>query len=318
MKKVVYSLSLINKKHQGGLFMSKVGFIGLGIMGKPMVLNLLKAGIETTVYDINPAVVDALKEAGAKGADSPKELASGNDVIITMVPNAKIVGILLEGPDGILAGVKPGTVIVDMSSVSPVDSKHFAELAKSKQCPFLDSPVSGGEPGAIHATLAFMVGGDEAVVEQIRDVYEAMGTSITVVGPNGSGSVAKLANQIMVNLNIAAVSEALILAQKAGADPKKVYEAVRGGLAGSTVLDAKAPMMFNRNFKPGGTLAINLKDITNVMDTAKSLEVPLILTSQLQQIMLSLKSDGHIMDDHSGIVQFYEKISGVEVKTPQK
>jgi len=298
--------------------MSKVGFVGLGIMGKPMVLNLLKAGIETTVYDINPAAVDALKEAGAKGAVSPKELAGGNDVIITMVPNAKIVGILLEGPEGILAGVKPGTVIVDMSSVSPVDSKHFAELAKSKQCPFLDSPVSGGEPGAINATLAFMVGGDEAVVEQIRDVYEAMGTSITVVGPNGSGSVAKLANQIMVNLNIAAVSEALILAQKAGADPKKVYEAVRGGLAGSTVLDAKAPMMFNRNFKPGGTLAINLKDITNVMDTAKSLEVPLILTSQLQQIMLSLKSDGHIMDDHSGIVQFYEKISGVEVKTPQK
>jgi 2-hydroxy-3-oxopropionate reductase len=287
-------------------------------MGKPMVLNLLKAGIETTVYDINPTVVDALKEAGAKGAASPKELAGGNDVIITMVPNAKIVGILLEGPDGILAGVKPGTVIVDMSSVSPVDSKHFAELAKCKKCPFLDSPVSGGEPGAINATLAFMVGGDEAVVEQIKDVYEAMGTSITVVGPNGSGSVAKLANQIMVNLNIAAVSEALVLAQKAGADPKKVYEAVRGGLAGSTVLDAKAPMMFNRNFKPGGTLAINLKDITNVMDTAKSLEVPLLLTSQLQQIMLSLKSDGHIMDDHSGIVQFYEKISGVEVKTPQK
>ena len=162
-----------------------------------------------------------------------------------------------------------------------------------------------------------MVGGEESVVEKVRDVFDAMGKSLTVVGPNGSGSVAKLANQIMVNLNIAAVSEALVLAQKAGADPKKVYEAVRGGLAGSVVLDNKAPMMYQRNFKPGGTLAINLKDITNVMDSAKSLDVPLLLTSQLQQIMLSLKADGHIMDDHSGIVQFYEKIAGVQVKAAE-
>lgn len=294
--------------------MSKVGFIGLGIMGRPMVLNLLKAGIETTVYDVNPKAMEALCEAGAKAAASPKELAAANDVVITMVPNGQIVLALLEGENGILAGVKPGTVLVDMSSVSPVDSQKFAKLAAEKECSFLDSPVSGGETGAINATLAFMVGGDEAVADKIKDVYDAMGTSLTVVGPNGSGSVAKLANQIMVNLNIAAVSEALVLAQKAGADPKKVYQAVRGGLAGSTVLDAKAPMMYERNFKPGGTLAINLKDITNVMDSAKSLEVPLILTSQLQQIMLSLKADGHIMDDHSGIVQFYEKISGVEVK----
>jgi 2-hydroxy-3-oxopropionate reductase len=162
-----------------------------------------------------------------------------------------------------------------------------------------------------------MIGGKESVVEKMRDVFDAMGTSVTVVGPNGSGSVTKLANQVIVNLNIAAVSEALVLAQKAGADPKKVYEAIRGGLAGSVVLDAKAPMMYSRNFKPGGTLAINLKDITNVMDTAKSLEVPLVLTSELQQIMLSLKATGHIMDDHSGIVQFYEHIAGVEVKTAE-
>ncbi len=297
--------------------MSKVGFIGLGIMGKPMVKNLLKAGIDTTVYDINAAAVEALAAEGAKAAKSAKEAAEDKDVVITMVPNAKIVESLLAGEDGILAGVNPGTILADMSSVSPVDSKHFAEMAATKDCPFLDSPVSGGEPGAVNGTLAFMIGGDEAVVEKMKDVYDAMGSSITVVGPNGSGSVAKLANQVMVNLNIAAVSEALVLAQKAGADPKKVYEAVRGGLAGSTVLDAKAPMMYSRNFKPGGTLAINLKDITNVMDTAKSLEVPLILTSELQQIMLSLKAGGHIMDDHSGIVQFYEKIAGVEVKAAE-
>lgn len=297
--------------------MSRVGFIGLGIMGKPMVLNLLKAGIETIVYDVNKDAVAVLVEAGAKAAATPKDLAASSEVVITMVPNGKIVAALLESEDGILAGVKAGTTIIDMSSVSPVDSKHFAELAATKNCPFLDSPVSGGEPGAVQATLAFMVGGEEAVVEKVKDVFDAMGKSLTVVGPNGSGSVAKLANQIMVNLNIAAVSEALVLAQKAGADPKKVYEAVRGGLAGSVVLDNKAPMMYQRNFKPGGTLAINLKDITNVMDSARSLDVPLLLTSQLQQIMLSLKADGHIMDDHSGIVQFYEKIAGVQVKAAE-
>ncbi|WP_196604219.1 2-hydroxy-3-oxopropionate reductase [Pectinatus haikarae] len=297
--------------------MSKIGFIGLGIMGKPMVKNLLKAGIETTVYDINTIAVTELVKQGAKKADSPKEAAVNKDAVITMVPNAAIVKNILEGENGILAGASEGTVIVDMSSVSPVASQEFARLAAEKSCPFLDSPVSGGEPGAVDGTLAFMIGGEEKNVEKIKDVFEAMGKSITIVGPNGSGSVAKLANQIMVNLNIAAVSEALVLAQKAGADPKKVFEAVRGGLAGSTVLDAKAPMMYSRNFKPGGTLAINLKDITNVMDTAKSLEVPLILTSSLQQIMLSLKADGHIMDDHSGIVQFYEKISGVTVKTEE-
>nr|WP_256625980.1 2-hydroxy-3-oxopropionate reductase [Selenomonas ruminantium] len=295
--------------------MSKVGFIGLGIMGKPMVRNLLKAGIETTVYDINKEAMQELAEEGANTAVTPRETAQGQDVIITMVPNGKIVESLLIGDDGILAGVEAGTIIADMSSVTPVESKRFAEMAKEKGCPFLDSPVSGGEPGAVNATLAFMIGGDEAVVEKMRDVFDAMGTSVTVVGPNGSGSVTKLANQIMVNLNIAAVSEALVLAQKAGADPKKVYEAVRGGLAGSTVLDAKAPMMYSRNFKPGGTIAINLKDITNVMETAKSLNVPLILTSELQQMMLSLKATGHIMDDHSGIVQFYEGIAGVEVKS---
>ena len=279
--------------------MRKVGFIGLGIMGKPMVRNLLKAGIEVTAYDINSAAVEEMTKAGAKSAATPKDTAKGQDVVITMVPNGKIVEALLTGDDGILAGVEAGTIIADMSSVTPTQSKHFAELAKEKNCPFLDSPVSGGEPGAINATLAFMIGGDEAVVEKMRDVFEAMGKSVTVIGPNGSGSVTKLANQIMVNLNIAAVAEALVLAQKAGADPKKVFEAVRGGLAASQVLDDKAPKMFNRDFKPGGTLAINLKDITNVMDTAKALDVPLVMTSVLQQ------------------VQFYENISGVEVKTKE-
>lgn len=298
--------------------MLKVGFIGLGIMGRPMTLNLLKAGVDLTVYDISEKAVKVVADAGAKTASTPKEIAQNTDIIITMVPNAPIVKSLLEGENGILAGIKENSIVIDMSSVSPVDSKKFAEMVESKNCKFLDSPVSGGEPGAINATLAFMIGGDAETVEKARFVFDAMGTSVTLVGPNGSGSVAKLANQIMVNLNIAAVSEALVLATKAGADPQKVFEAVRGGLAGSTVLEQKAPKMISRDFKPGGTLAINLKDITNVMATADALSVPLLLTAQLKEIMHSLKATGHIMDDHSGIVQFYENISGVTVQSPEQ
>ena len=297
--------------------MKKIGFVGLGIMGKPMVRNLLKAGYEVTVFDIVEDAVKAMVEAGAVGAASAKEVAADKDVVITMVPSGPIVRSLLKDEEGILAGVKPGTIIADMSSVTPVESKEFADLAAEKSCFFLDAPVSGGEPGAIDGTLAIMVGGDQKVLDEAMDVFKAMGSSVTLVGPNGSGSVTKLANQVIVNLNIAAVSEALVLATKAGADPKKVYEAIRGGLAGSSVLDAKAPMMYSRNFKPGGPIKINLKDITNVMDTAKGLELPMIMTGILQQIMHSLKATGHLMDDHSGIVQFYENISGVIVKSQE-
>lgn len=295
--------------------MKKIGFVGLGIMGKPMVRNLLKKGFDVTAFDIVEAAVKEMVEAGAKGAKSAKEVATDKDVVITMVPSGPIVRSLLQGEDGILAGVKPGTVIIDMSSVTPVESQEFNKLAIEKSCEFLDAPVSGGEPGAVAGTLAIMIGGEQSTLDKVTDVLGAMGTSITLVGPSGSGSVTKLANQVIVNLNIAAVSEALVLATKAGADPKKVYEAIRGGLAGSTVLDAKAPMMYSRNFKPGGPIRINLKDITNVMETAKALDLPLMMTATLLEIMHSLKATGHLMDDHSGIVQFYEGISGVVVKS---
>lgn len=295
--------------------MKKIGFVGLGIMGKPMVRNLLKKGFDVTAFDIVEAAVQEMVEAGATGAKSAKEVATDKDVVITMVPSGPIVRSLLQGEDGILAGVKPGTVIIDMSSVTPVESQEFNKLAIEHGCEFLDAPVSGGEPGAVAGTLAIMIGGEQSTLDKVTDVLGAMGTSITLVGPSGSGSVTKLANQVIVNLNIAAVSEALVLATKAGADPKKVYEAIRGGLAGSTVLDAKAPMMYSRNFKPGGPIRINLKDITNVMETAKALDLPLMMTATLLEIMHSLKATGHLMDDHSGIVQFYEGISGVVVKS---
>ena len=292
----------------------KIGFIGLGIMGKPMSRNLLKAGFELIVYDIDETAVKIIEKAGAKPASSPKEVAQNSDVIITMLPKASIGKSVLEDENGILAGIKENSVVIDMSSVSPVASKEFAQMVEAKKCKFLDAPVSGGEIGAVNATMAIMIGGDEAVVERVRPILEALGKSITLVGPNGSGSVAKLANQIMVNLNIAAVVEALVLATKAGADPKKVFEAVRGGFAGSAVLEEKAPMMYSRNFKAGGPIYINLKDITNVVATADELDVPLILTPQLKEIMISLKATGHNNDDHSSIVQFYEKIAGVTVK----
>lgn len=292
----------------------KIGFIGLGIMGKPMSRNLLKAGFELIVYDIDETAVKIIEKAGAKPASSPKEVAQNSDVIITMLPKASIGKSVFEDENGILAGIKENSVVIDMSSVSPVASKEFAQMVEAKKCKFLDAPVSGGEIGAVNATMAIMIGGDEAVVERVRPILEALGKSITVVGPNGSGSVAKLANQIMVNLNIAAVAEALVLATKAGADPKRVFEAVRGGFAGSAVLEEKAPMMYSRNFKAGGPIYINLKDITNVVATADELDVPLILTPQLKEIMISLKATGHNNDDHSSIVQFYEKIAGVTVK----
>ncbi|WP_444313841.1 2-hydroxy-3-oxopropionate reductase [Megamonas funiformis] len=292
----------------------KIGFIGLGIMGKPMSRNLLKAGFELIVYDIDETAVKIIEKAGAKPTSSPKEVAQNSNVIITMLPKASIGKSVLEDENGILAGIKENSVVIDMSSVSPVASKEFAQMVEAKKCKFLDAPVSGGEIGAVNATMAIMIGGDEAVVERVRPILEALGKSITVVGPNGSGSVAKLANQIMVNLNIAAVAEALVLATKAGADPKRVFEAVRGGFAGSAVLEEKAPMMYSRNFKAGGPIYINLKDITNVVATADELDVPLILTPQLKEIMISLKATGHNNDDHSSIVQFYEKIAGVTVK----
>ena len=295
----------------------KIGFIGLGIMGKQMSRNLLKAGFELIVYDIDETAVKIIEKAGAKPASSPKEVAQNSDVIITMLPKASIGKSVLEDENGILAGIKENSVVIDMSSVSPVASKEFAQMVEAKKCKFLDAPVSGGEIGAVNATMAIMIGGDEAVVERVRPILEALGKSITVVGPNGSGSVAKLANQIMVNLNIAAVAEALVLATKAGADPKRVFEAVRGGFAGSAVLEEKAPMMYSRNFKAGGPIYINLKDITNVVATADELDVPLILTPQLKEIMISLKATGHNNDDHSSIVQFYEKIAGVTVKAKE-
>ena len=290
-----------------------IGFIGLGIMGKPMSLNLLKAGYQVHVNDLNTETVDTLVAAGAQFA-TPAEMGADCDVVITMLPASHHVKQVVLGDNGILTNATPGTVIIDMSSISPVASVEIANEAAKQGVDMIDAPVSGGEPKAIDGTLAIMAGGKESVFESVKDIFECVGSDIVLVGDNGSGVTAKLANQIIVNLNIAAMSEALVLAAKAGIDVEKMYQAIRGGLAGSAVLDAKVPLILDRNFVAGGRIDINLKDMTNVMETAHEIGVPLPLSSQLVEIFHALKVDGKAADDHGGIVQYYERLANVEVR----
>lgn len=292
----------------------KIGFIGLGIMGKPMAKNLLEAGYELVVYDINREPVKELVEAGAEEGFSSKDVAGRAQVVITMLPNSPHVKEVVLGENGVLEGAKPGLIIIDMSSIAPLVSKEVAAKAREKGVEMLDAPVSGGEPKAIDGTLSIMVGGCQEVFDKVKDILLVMGSSAVLVGDIGSGNTTKLANQIIVALNIAAMSEALVLATKAGVDPEKVYQAIRGGLAGSTVLDAKAPLVMDRNFKPGFRIELHIKDLMNALETAHEINAPIFLTSQVMEIMQALKVDGKAGDDHGGIVQFYEKLAGVEVK----
>ena len=291
-----------------------IGFIGLGIMGKPMAKNLLKAGHTLVVYDVVAAPVKELVEAGATAGTSPKDVASRNDLIITMLPNSPHVKKAVLGEGGVIEGAKPGSVLVDMSSIAPLASREVAaELAK-KDVEMLDAPVSGGEPKAIDGTLAIMVGGKEAIFERVKDVLLKMGASAVLCGDIGAGNVTKLANQIIVALNIAAMSEAFVLATKAGVDPERVFNAIKGGLAGSTVLNAKAPMVLVGNYKPGFRIELHIKDLQNALDTAHENGTPIPLTAQIMEIMQALKVDGKQSDDHGGVIQFYEKLAAVKVR----
>lgn len=294
--------------------MKRIGFIGLGIMGKPMAKNLIKEGYNLAVYDLNKEVVNELVSEGAEYREL-NQIGEECEVIFTILPNGKIVQNVLFGENGVVSNIKEGSIVVDMSSVTPTESVFCSTELKKLGVGFIDSPVSGGEPKAIDGTLAFMAGGEEEVYERVVPYFEAMGSSSLLIGPSGSGSITKLTNQVIVNLTIAAVSEGFVLAAKAGADPEKVYKAIRGGLAGSAVLDAKIPMIMNRDFKPGGKISINLKDIKNVMGTAHDLDVPMPMTSQLLEAMQSLKVSGNLDDDHAGIAKYFERLAGVEIQT---
>ena len=290
----------------------KIGFIGLGIMGRPMALNLISKGHDLFVSDINQEAVAGLVEKGAT-TGTLQEMGKSCDLIFTILPNGAIVQDVLFGQNGAASSLEAGSIVVDMSSVSASESLTCAEKLQSMGVEFLDSPVSGGEPKAIDGTLAFMVGGKEQVFNKVLPYFEDMGSSVLLVGDTGAGSITKLANQIIVNLNIAAVSEALVFASKAGADPEKVYKAIRGGLAGSVVLDAKAPMMFDRNFNPGGKISVNHKDIKNVLATAHVIDAPVPFSAQLFEIMQTLKVKDRFNDDHSGIVQYFEDLASCQV-----
>jgi 2-hydroxy-3-oxopropionate reductase len=294
--------------------MARIGFIGLGIMGKPMARNLLKAGYSLIVYDVRPGPLAELQEAGATPAVSCRDAAVRSEIVITMLPDGPDVEIAVLGPDGILAGAREGALVVDMSSISPNVSQKLAAACAARGVDFLDAPVSGGEPKAIDGTLAIMVGGTPAAFESARPILEKMGSAVTLTGPVGAGNTTKLANQIMVACNIAAMGEALVLATRAGLDPETVFNAVKGGLAGSTVLNVKAPLLIGRNFKPGFRIELHQKDLRNALLAAESLKVSLPLTSLVQQMLMALMNEGKGQLDHSAIAQFIERMAGIEVK----
>ena len=290
-----------------------IGFIGLGIMGRPMAKNLLKAGYALTVYD-KFAPMDDLVALGAKAAKSNKDVAAHSEVIITMQPNSPQVREAVLGADGVLDGAKSGTILIDMSSIAPAAAQEICAAAKAKGVVMIDAPVSGGEPKAIDGSLAIMVGGDAKAFETVKPILEKLGSSAVRVGDIGAGNVTKLANQIIVALNIAAVSEAFVLATKAGVDPQAVFNAIKGGLAGSTVMNAKVPMILDGNFKPGFRIELHIKDLQNALDTAHALNAPVPLTANVMETLQALKCDEMGANDHSAIVRYYEKLAQVEVR----
>lgn len=291
---------------------SRCAFIGLGIMGKPMAKNLLTKGFDLVVNDVDGESLEELNRAGA-ASKSLAEIGTECDVIFTCLPSGTVVQEVLFGDGGVSSTIKKGAIVVDHSSVTPEEARYCAERLKEFSVRFLDAPVSGGEPKAVAGDLAIMAGGEEDAFNNVIPHFEAIGSSAIRTGDVGSGSIAKLANQIIVNLSIAVVSEAMVFAEKAGADPNLVYEAIRGGLAGSAVLDAKVPLMTSRNFQPGGKISINHKDITNVLSSAHKLDIPVPLTAQLYEIMQTLKVMGCMNEDHGAIVKYFEMLADVEL-----
>ncbi len=288
-----------------------IGFIGLGIMGKPMVRNLLKAGHKVWVHNRSKAPEQELAKDGAIPA-SYQEIADNAEVIFTMLPNGPQVKEVMLGENGVAAFMHPETVFIDSSSINPVAAKEIAAELSKKGIEMLDAPVSGGEPKAIDGTLSFMVGGKQEVFDKYKDLLLTMGASAVRCGEVGAGNTTKLANQIIVACNIQALSEAMTLAKKAGVDPQSVFEAIKGGLAGSTVMNAKAPMMISGNDKPGFKIDLHIKDLNNALDCAHSVGAPVPMTAQVQEVFQWLHNHGCGQDDHSSIIKYYKMLTGIE------
>ena len=288
----------------------KIGFIGLGIMGKPMAKNLLKAGHQVWANNRSRGAMEELAACGAH-AVTRKELAENAEVIITMLPNGPQVKEVVLGD--VVNYMRPGQIFIDCSSISPVVSKEIAAALAEKGVEMLDAPVSGGEPKAIDGTLSFMVGGKQEIFDRCRSILADMGSSVTRCGEIGAGNTTKLANQIIVACNIQAVAEAFTLAQKAGVDPEVVYKAIRGGLAGSTVLDAKGPMMIAGNDKPGFKIDLHIKDLDNALDCAHTVGAPVPMTAAVQEILQWLHNNDCGGNDHSAIAKYYEHLTGIHI-----
>jgi len=293
--------------------MATVGFVGLGIMGRPMLRNLLKAGHTVVAYGRNAEKLDACVHDGAQRGASNSDVGARAPIVITMLPDGPEVEEVVLGANGILAGAKPGSLIIDMSSINPLVSQKIAAACAAGGVEFLDAPVSGGEPKAIEGTLAIMVGGGAEAFRKAEPILRCMGSSVILTGPVGAGNTTKLANQIMVACNIAAMGEALTLATRCGLNPEVVVNAVKGGLAGSAVLNAKGPMLIARNFKPGFKIYLHQKDLRNALQTAEANRVCLPITALVQQMLSSLIAGGKGDLDHSAIATFVEAASHTEV-----
>jgi 2-hydroxy-3-oxopropionate reductase len=282
-------------------------------MGKPMSKNLIKAGYELVVLDRNLEAVAELVALGAGSAATPKEVAERAGIIITMLPNSPQVKEVVLGEHGVIEGAAKGAVVIDMSSIAPLVSREVAAKLAEQGIAMLDAPVSGGQPKAVDGTLSVMVGGAQEVFDTCFPVMKAMAGSVVRTGAIGAGNVTKLANQVIVALNIAAMSEALVLATKAGVEPELVFQAIRGGLAGSTVLEAKAPLVMDRKFAPGFRINLHIKDLANALETSHELGVSLPLTASVMEMMQALKADGEGDADHCSLVKYYEKMAKIEV-----
>ena len=297
--------------------MQKIGFIGIGIMGKPMAKNLIDAGYQMVAYNRGKEALEKIVSYGAERASSSKEVASQCDIIITMLPNSPDVKKVVLGKEGVIEGVHAGQVLIDMSSIAPLVSQEIAKKLYEKNVEMLDAPVSGGQEKAQLGTLAIMVGGKEEVFKKCKDILKVMGKS-TLVGDIGAGQTTKLVNQVIVAINIAAVAEGLILGKKAGVDPKNLFNAIKGGLAGSQCLVDKAPRMFAGNYEPGFRMKLHVKDLTNALETSRELHNAMPLSAQVMEMMQALMAEGHTEVDHGGLALFYEKMNEISLKYPEE
>jgi 2-hydroxy-3-oxopropionate reductase len=292
---------------------SRIGFIGLGIMGKPMARNLMKAGYSLVVHNRSRAAAEELAKEGAQTAATPRRAAERVEVLITMLPDSPDVEAVFLGENGVLAGARAGMLLIDMSSISPIVARKLAQEAEMRGADMLDAPVSGGEAGAIGATLSIMIGGKPPAVERAMPIFQALGKNIVHVGDAGAGQVTKAANQMVVGTTIAVVSEALVLAAKAGVDPAKVRQALLGGFAQSKILEAHGQKMLDRNFKPGFRIRLHEKDMKIALAAGSEYGVPLMVTGQVCQMMTAMKAIGHGDLDHSGLVRLVEQLAGKEL-----